>query len=146
MKIIMSAALAIALFSNLARAETMQDFFPDRYAELSPEYQEKANAFDFQQGEVTIQGGIPKLNIGPDYYFIEPAQANLVIETFWGNPEGQPLLGMISPHDISPYHNGEWALTVEFDGIGFVSDEEAADYNHDDLLMAMKSGVVDENE
>lgn len=69
-----------------------------------------------------------------------------MVETFWGNPEGQPLLGMIFPRDISPYHNGGWALTVEFDNIGYVSDEEAADYNYDDLLKTMKSDVVDENE
>ena len=86
MKILSSVALAVASFANLAHAETMQEFFPDLYAELSPEYQDEAKAFDFQQGEVTIQGGIAKLNIGPDYYFIGHEQARLVVE--WSKPFG----------------------------------------------------------
>lgn len=142
MKILTSAALLLACFVTSAQAETLAEFFPDIYADLSPEYQEEGKLFDFQQGEITLSGGAATLNIGPDYYFIGSDQAKLVIETFWGNPEGQKLLGMVFPREISPYHQGGWALTIEFDNIGYVSDEEAADYDYEALLTTMKKDAI----
>lgn len=145
MRIFAIAGLIAAGISGSAQAETMKEFFPDVYESLNAQYQTEADGFDLQQGQVTLQGGMATLDIGPDYYFIDAKLAKLVVEEFWGNPEGQPLLGMIFPRDVSPYHQGGWGLTIEFEDIGYVSDEDANSYDYDDLLKTMQADTLANN-
>lgn len=145
MKALIGATLYLASIVSATQAETLSEFFPEVYNDLSPEYQEESDIFNLQQGQITLPGGAATLNVGPNHYFIDADQAKLVVEEFWRNPKGQPFLGMIFPREISPYHTGGWGLTVEFDDIGYVSDKEAADYNYDELLSTMQKDTVSES-
>ncbi|MFT4743066.1 MAG: putative membrane-anchored protein [Yoonia sp.] len=145
MKTLIGATLYLASIVSATQAETLSEFFPEVYNDLSPEYQEESNIFNFQQGQITLPGGAATLNVGPNHYFIDADQAKLVVEEFWRNPKGQPFLGMIFPREISPYYTGGWGLTVEFEDIGYVSDKEAADYNYDELLSTMQKDIVSES-
>lgn len=124
------------------------------FAEMFPEY---ANAFsqealdlvaplDFQQGVISIGNDLAQVTVPEGYYFLAPESANHVLTTIWGNPPGDGILGMIFPADITPLHDDGWGLSLHFEDIGYVSDEDAEGYDYNALLTQMRRDMVDANE
>ncbi|MGL4238991.1 DUF2167 domain-containing protein [Tabrizicola sp.] len=133
--------LALCL-SGPALAEPFKTFFPEEYEEYDQEARSLLDQLDLQQGKITIGGGIAEINLPDNYYYINPTGASLVLEVLWGNPpEDQPSLGMIFPRDGSPTGDG-WGVIVDFDPMGYVSDEDADGYNYDDLLVTMRQDTI----
>jgi uncharacterized membrane-anchored protein len=52
---------------------------------------------------------------------------------------------MIFPAEITPFHNGSWAVEITWDEIGYVSDENADEIDYAGLLTEMKSDTIAEN-
>ncbi|MGB0797981.1 MAG: DUF2167 domain-containing protein, partial [Planktomarina sp.] len=62
-----------------------------------------------------------------------------VLSELWGNPPDPGTLGLLMPAGITPFHSGSWAVEIYFDEIGYVSDEDANDYDYTTLLTTMKA-------
>src|SRR5438067_11219388 len=64
----------------------------------------------FQQGEVSLPGGLAKLNVPAEFRFLDADDAQKVIVDLWGNPPGAKPLGMIIPSKASVASAGSWAV------------------------------------
>lgn len=106
-------------------------------------YQQWAQTFwqslDRQSGEINLPNTVATLNVPESFYYLTPADAKRVLEQVWGNPPGQDTLGMLFPADTTPFDADSWAVTIEYEEDGYVSDADADDINYGELLQEMKS-------
>lgn len=133
----------VFLTSALATPVSAKDFatmFPE-LADIGTEIKTDLERLDYKQGEITVGAGIATLNVSDDFYFLNAADAKIVLEDFWKNPAGGSPLGMLFPAGITPFHSNSWGIVVTFDDIGYVSDDDANDYDYDELLTTMQADV-----
>lgn len=97
----------------------------------------------FQQGAITLPGGIAKLDVPSSFRYLGPADAERVLVEAWGNPKGSGTLGMLFPAGVSPIEKNSWGVVITFDEDGYVSDKDADAINYDKLLGEMKAGVAE---
>lgn len=139
-------SLVLAAFAGLpAMAEPFRDVFPEVYDAADAETRDILERIDLKYNVQPLGDGFAQVTVAEGYYFLDPAASQLVLQELWGNPPGQPPLGMIFPAHASPLDDS-WGLTIDFDPMGYVSDEDAADYDYDALLKQMRDDLVEENE
>ena len=73
-----------------------------------------------------------------DFYYLNPADSERVLSEVWGNPPGSTVLGMLFPASKTPFDSDSWAVTVDYQEDGYVSDDNANDIDYDELLVGMK--------
>ncbi len=114
------------------------------------EYLKWAEEFEasltYLTGEITLPGGKATLDVPENYYYLSPKDTKRVLEEAWGNPEGELMLGMLFPQEYRVLDNASWGVTIEYAEDGYVSDEDAAEINYDDLLEEMKGDTASESE
>ena len=132
-------AFGVALLASPLSAKSFQEMFPDIHAELPADLIAEIDALDLREGLVTIEGGIATLTLPEGYYFLGSKDANYILTTLWQNPPGTMTLGLVFPAGVSPFDPGSWALEVTFEEIGYVSDDDAGNYNYDELLAEMQA-------
>jgi uncharacterized membrane-anchored protein len=147
--------LSTALYGQALVTETPNDVV-EPVAALSEdeikqqEYLKWAEEFEasltYQTGKITLPGGKATLNVPEDYYYLSPQDTKRVLEEAWGNPEGEPMLGMLFPQEYRVLDSASWGVTIEYTEDGYVSDEDAEDIDYDDLLKEMKSDTAEESE
>ena len=96
------------------------------------------SSLKWQTGTVTLKDGLAKINLTPDFRFLDSADARKVLHDMWGNPDDPDLLGMIFPRDQGPMGRGSWAVTVNYEDKGYVKDDDAEKIDYDDLLKKMQ--------
>lgn len=143
-KHVLASVCAIFLATPLA-AEPYKTFFPEDYAQIGAEYKAEVDALDLRQGQIMLEGGMATVTVPEGYYFLGPKDARYVLSTVWGNPDDPTLLGMIFRRDQTPYAQGGWGLTLQFDPMGYVSDSDAETYDYASLLKQMQSDTLAEN-
>jgi len=79
------------------------------------------------------------LDVPDSFYYLSPKDAEIVLVDVWGNPPQQNTLGMLFPADMTPFDQHAWAVTIEYEEDGYVSDEDADDIDYSDLLEQMQS-------
>ncbi len=104
------------------------------------------DSLDPKIGEIKLPGAVATLNVPDGFYFLNAKDANTVLVDVWGNPPDQSMLGMLFPADSTPFDMDAWAVTVEYEEDGYVSDEDADDINYQDMLEKMQSDVEYANE
>jgi len=95
----------------------------------------------FKQGTIELPGGKAALNVPDGFRYLDPGDAQKVLEAAWGNPDGSGTLGMLFPSDIGPTHQNSWGVVITYDNDGHVSDEEADSIDYDDLLKDMQEAA-----
>lgn len=77
-----------------------------------------------------------------NYGFIPKAQATTLME-MWGNSVGDEFLGM-----VVPLHGGDshWFAAVDYINSGYIKDDDAKEWNADDLLANLQEGTEAGNE
>jgi uncharacterized membrane-anchored protein len=101
-------------------------------------------ALHYEQGHVSLPGGISELTVPRGFRYLDSAQSRTVLTRYWGNPDGQSL-GMLFPANSNPLDEGAWAYVIEYDPSGHVKDDDADDINYDDLLKEMRDDVAESN-
>ncbi len=105
------------------------------------------DSLDFRSGKVVIGSNLATLDLPDDMVFLDGADAERVLVEAWGNPPDDKLpLGMILPKGVSPLADESWAVTVEYEESGYVSDEDAADIDYNDMLKDLQDGAKADNE
>lgn len=99
----------------------------------------------FQVGKITLGDDIATLNIPPGYRYLNAAQADKFLTDIWGNPPGDPSLGMIFPSEVDLLSEESWGVVITFSEDGYVKDDEAESINYDDLLKDMKEGTHEDS-
>ena len=100
---------------------------------------------NYQQGEITLRGGLAKLNVPKEFNFLSPDDAQTVLVKLWGNPPGEKTLGMLMPADKTPLDKSCWVVTISFAEDGYVKDNDANKINYEDLLKKMQKSVHEAN-
>jgi len=137
---ISSALLLSASLLALASISPAQDFPASR-----AEAEKLAQGLNYQHGEITLEGGIAKLNVPAEFKYLGPEGAAVVLEKLWRNPPSTERLGMLLPADKTPLDEGCWAVTVSYVDDGYVKDDDASKINYDKLLKQMQSAVKKNN-
>lgn len=100
----------------------------------------------WRDGEVAVPNAQARLKLGEDFRYLEAADAQKVLEQLWGNPPDDSVLGMVVPRGRGVLADNSWAVVVTYSDEGYVSDEDAAKIDYDDLLKELKDGTKEENE
>ena len=116
--------------------------------ELTPEEQHAFAAMralwsslDRRTGLIPLRDGILTLYVPDDFYFIDAEDTERVLVEAWGNPPGQDTLGMLFPAGVTPFDEDAWAVTLEYDEDGHVSDADAAHIDYWKLLSEMRADI-----
>ncbi|WP_338846558.1 DUF2167 domain-containing protein [Massilia sp. W12] len=99
----------------------------------------------FQSGKINLPGGKASLNLPPEFRYLSPADAEKVLTQAWGNPPGNPTLGMIFPADVSPLDPNSWGVVITYQNDGHVKDDDAEKIDYAQLLKDMQEGIQEEN-
>jgi uncharacterized membrane-anchored protein len=100
-----------------------------------------------QTGTIELPSGVARLELGDDYYFLDPSDTQTVLVDLWGNmPSNEPLEGMVFPAGVSPLDDEAWAFTISYIEEGHVDVKDAASINYTDLLNSMKADAEAANE
>jgi uncharacterized membrane-anchored protein len=140
----LSAALLLVAQPAMAPAEPFSDAFPEVYSQVDDATRSMLDRIDIKTGTVSLGSDIATVALPDGYYFLDPASSEVVLTELWGNPPGASVLGMIFPRESSPLHD-TWGVTIEFDPMGYVSDEDAGQIDYDDLLATMQSDTLAAN-
>lgn len=101
----------------------------------------------FQDGKVALPQARATLNLPPSFRFLGADDAERVLSELWGNPPGSAAIGMLVPSAIS-LADGEasWAIVLQYDEDGYVSDEDAQEIDYNSLLADMKDEAASSND
>lgn len=95
-----------------------------------------------QTGEIKLNEARAVLTVPDNFYFLNSADSEKVLVEVWGNPPGQNVLGMLFPAEMTPFDHNSWAVSIEYEEDGYVSDADADKINYDDLLKTMKADTA----
>lgn len=93
-------------------------------------------------GEIKLDNAVATLNVPESFYYLSPGDAEKVLVDVWGNPPGQKTLGMLFPASMTPFDADSWAVTIEYEEDGYVSDADAEEIDYDELLAQMKEDTA----
>ncbi len=91
-------------------------------------------------GEISLPSAEATLNLPEGYFFLDSKDARTLLVDIWGNPPSE-VLGMIMPESGTL----EWAVTINYSDEGYVSDEDAAETDYDELLDTLKEDAKASN-
>ena len=129
-----------------AQEELVQEELVEEQEEPGMSEEEFLASLNFQTGKVVLGDNLASLNLPENLVFLDGNDANRVLVDAWGNPPtDEAPLGMILPAGISPLAEESWAVTVEFEESGFVSDEDAADIDYAEMLEQLQEETVESN-
>jgi uncharacterized membrane-anchored protein len=99
----------------------------------------------YQQGAIDIQNGLARLNVTPEFSYLDAEDAKAVLVKVWGNPPAQSekVLGMIMPAGTTPLDAGGWAVTISYDNDGYVKDDDASKIDFNAELKKMQAAIHD---
>ncbi len=104
-----------------------------------------ADGLRYQQGEITLRDGLAKISVPSEFRFLDGKDAATVLSQIWGNPPGEPPLGMLLPAGRTPLDDNSWGVIITYEEDGYVKDDDAAKINYDDLLKGMQKGALEAN-
>lgn len=81
------------------------------------------------------------LKLPADHVFIPQPQATKLLQAM-GNPGEDPRLQGV----IFPTGDQGWMMTVRFESSGYIKDDDAKEWNADDLLKSYREGTEAQNE
>jgi uncharacterized membrane-anchored protein len=82
-----------------------------------------------------------ELILSEEYIFI-PAEPASVVMRSWGNSVDESFQGMILPADPEA---GQWFGALDFIKSGYIKDDDAKDWDAEELLDSIKSGTQQQN-
>jgi uncharacterized membrane-anchored protein len=149
-------ALLLALFSlsSLVYAEaqepTTEAQEPTAEQEMTPEEAQYLvaakkiwDSLDRRKGDIDLLNGLVTLRVPENFYYLDPKDSETILTEVWGNPPGSgaDTLGMLFPEGSTPFDDGSWGVTIEYEDDGNVSDEDADSIDYADLLADMQEST-----
>ncbi|HJR74244.1 MAG TPA: DUF2167 domain-containing protein [Luteimonas sp.] len=103
------------------------------------------DSLHFRSGEIVVSEAKAHFRLGSEFRYLDKTDARRVLEEFWRNPPDDSVLGLVVPTATPLDSDESWAVVVTYADDGYVSDEDAAKTDYDELLKEMKQGTADEN-
>ena len=104
-----------------------------------------AVGFISNNGPIDVAGANARLNLDPEFRFLDKTDARKVLEQLWRNPPDDRVLGMVVPAATPLDDDHSWAVVVTHTDEGHVSDDDAAHTDYDKLLKTMQQADIDDN-
>lgn len=139
------AVLALTPLVAIAQDDMDYELTPEEIRELEY-YQSIVDSLEPRTGEIVLGNSLATLVVPEAFYFLDSDDAETVLVDLWGNVPGQDVLGMLVPAEYSPLDLDSWAVTIDYTEDGYVSDEDAAEIDYDQLLRDMQKDTRDWNE
>jgi uncharacterized membrane-anchored protein len=77
----------------------------------------------------------------PEGYGYVPVKEGTALMEAMGNQAGENFIGLIFPHS-----EADWFVTMDFEPAGYIKDDDAKDWEADELLDSLKEGTKAANE
>lgn len=104
------------------------------------------NSLVYKTGKIEFLNENAVLNIPKGFKFLDAKQAQYVMKDLWGNPDDPTLLGALLPEKKGVLGEDSWLFAINYDGMGFVKDDDAKDMDYDDLLKEIQADIKSQNE
>jgi uncharacterized membrane-anchored protein len=101
--------------------------------------------FTYQTGKIDINNGLATLDVPPGYKYLDAKQSQYVLHKVWNNPPDSSSLGMLFPEDATPYSENVYAIDITYIEDGHIKDDDAKDFDYEELLKQMQEDVKSEN-
>jgi uncharacterized membrane-anchored protein len=112
-----------------------------------PSAQAFVDSLQFRHGQIDLPEAKARLNLSDSFEFLDAEDAERVLTEYWGNPPGSGAIGMLVPTEYSLADaDNAWAIILQYDADGYVSDEDAQEIDYEDLLEDMQADAEDSNE
>lgn len=104
-------------------------------------------SYIYQSGAIPIADGVATVNIPTGFKFLDAAQSRSVLVDVWGNPPdaAEGVYGMIFKEGSGVFAD-TYTFVIEYDPMGYVSDEDADDIDYDELLTELQNDSRAANE
>lgn len=136
----LSLLFALTLSATLPAQEAEE-------ADSATQAQAFVDSLKFQDGQVALPGAKATLNLPASFRFLDAADAERVLSDFWGNPPGSDAIGMLVPSQIPLTDvDRSWAIVLQYDDDGYVSDEDAQEIDYTSLLKDMQDDTKSSND
>jgi len=99
----------------------------------------------FRSGTIEVPAAKARFNLGPEFRYLDQADARRVLEDMWGNPPDADVLGLIVPRSPGLADDDSWAVVVTYSDDGYVSDEDASKMDYAKLLREMQEQTREAN-
>jgi uncharacterized membrane-anchored protein len=99
----------------------------------------------FRSGNITLGDNLATIEQTVGFRFLDNSDTQTFLTKIWGNPPGagRDALGLIIPTDADPLSDDGWAVVINYDPSGYVSDEEAGKISYDELMDKMKKDTAE---
>lgn len=116
-------------------------------APLDPATQQFLDSLNPRTGSIPIPEARATLELGEEYLFYGPEDAAAILVQAWGNPpeSAQGVLGLVMPAGTTPLSDS-WGAVVTYEDTGYVSDDDAAEADYDQILADLKEASAASNE
>jgi uncharacterized membrane-anchored protein len=114
---------------------------------LDPAVQQFLDSLHPRTGSIAIPEAKATLELGDDYLFYGPEDAAAILVEAWGNPpeSAQGVLGLVMPAGTTPLSDS-WGAVVTYEDTGYVSDDDAAEADYDQILADLKEASAASND
>jgi len=137
-RFISSAALFIACVCLCPWASATQSADSPQAQQLQAAFAAAAQVAVAGPNEVKVRDQAT-LNLPEDYVFIpRPAADNLM--RAMGNLTDDRLIGLVFPRD-----DAQWLAVIKYEASGYIRDDDAKNWNVDDLFSSLKQGTEEAN-
>jgi uncharacterized membrane-anchored protein len=134
------AAAALALIASLVCAQLA-------WAE-EPAPEADAGAAVWQAAQAAMVRGPHAIELRdqaqlalPEGYGFVPAKEGAAVMDLLGNSTDSRFVGLIFPNS-----DAQWFVTIDYEPSGYIKDDDAQDWNADELLQSLKDGTEAANE
>jgi len=139
---IRAAAAAAAVFTaSFSPASLAQDTQPEAGNDAGKATWEAAAAA-MVHGPSTVQlSDQAQLALPAGYGFVPPKEGAAVMDML-GNQTDERFIGLIFPES----EESSWFVTIDYEPSGYIKDDDAKDWDADELLQSLKDGTEAGNE
>ena len=143
--ILLSLLLALAIPLGTTQAQQTDPQQEQEQEQYNAWAKELWQSLDRRHGSIKLPNGEVTLKVPEDFYYLGPKDAEKVLVEVWGNPPGAGInsQGILFPSSVTPFDDESWAVTIDYEQDGYVSDEDADSIDYNELLQQMKEGTAE---
>lgn len=136
-----AAAIAAVFIASFSPASSAQDAEPEAKADAGKAVWQAAGAAMIHGPSTVTLKDQAQLALPAGYGFVPPKEGAAVMDML-GNQTDERFVGLIFPEA----EESSWFVTMEYEPSGYIKDDDAKDWNADELLQSLKDGTEAANE
>jgi uncharacterized membrane-anchored protein len=140
-KIVAAVVILLAVFgSRSGFAQAAPPTEASRKAELAAAWQAAGNAGIRGPNDVALidQG---TLKLPGDYFFVPKAEGVRILRAFGNVVDDSTVVGLV----VGTRQNDQWMVVIRYIKEGYIKDDDAKNWNADELLKNLRDGVEESN-